>query len=96
VVPGFWQWLDSANSKDLVMSIKEVRKELLERGDKLSLWCKPRKKMFIDTGDGKTYGSLQLLATWVSENYEPAAQANFFKMQILFWLGMPMRIITLL
>jgi hypothetical protein len=79
VVPGFWQWLDSANSRDLVMSIKEVRKELLERKDKLSYWCKPRKKMFVDADDGKTYESLQLLATWVNENYEPAAQGKFFQ-----------------
>ncbi|MGA9452674.1 MAG: DUF4411 family protein [Verrucomicrobiia bacterium] len=78
VVPGFWQWLDSANSAGKVMSIKAVRKELLERSDKLSLWCKSRKKMFVDTEDGKTYESLQLLATWVSERYEPAAQTKFF------------------
>lgn len=61
------------------MSINEVRKELIERGDKLSLWCKARKKMFVDTKDGKIYESLQLLATWVNETYKEAAQTKFFR-----------------
>lgn len=78
VVPAFWEWLDVARSQGLVMSVDEVLKELLERKDKLSLWCKARKKMFVDTKDGKAYGSFELLATWVAENYEKAAQAKFF------------------
>lgn len=78
VVEGFWQWLDVASSKGLAMSIDEVRKELLGRKDRLSVWCKTRKKMFVSTKDGKTYESFQLLATWVGERYEPAAQAKFF------------------
>jgi phage host-nuclease inhibitor protein Gam len=49
------------------MSISDVRKELLDRKDRLSNWCKTRKKMFVDTSDAKTYASLQMLATWVSE-----------------------------
>ena len=77
VVEGFWEWLDKANSQGLVMSIKEVRKELLEYKDKLSLWAKARKKFFVDTSDDKTFDSCKDLAAWVAENYEQAAQAKF-------------------
>jgi hypothetical protein len=79
VCPAFWEWLCFANSKGKLISIKEVYKELIERGDMLSNWCKPRSGVFVDTGDGETYGSLQLLATWVNENYEQAAQNKFFR-----------------
>ncbi len=47
------------------------------REDRLSLWCKTRAKMFVDTNDGSTYESLCILSTWVCENYAPAAQAKF-------------------
>lgn len=77
VCPGFWEWLDDANSKDLIISIKEVRKELMEYKDLLSLWAKARKKMFVETQDGSTIESCKDLATWVYENYEQAAAAKF-------------------
>ena len=76
--PGFWKWLDHAHAKGSILSIKQVRDELMGREDRLSLWCKPRKSIFVDTSDAKTYESLQLLATWVNQNYQPSAQAKFF------------------
>jgi hypothetical protein len=79
VCPGFWDWLIFAHSKGLIMSVKEVQKELIDRGDRLSLWCRNQKAMFVDTSGGKTYESFQLLATWVSEHYQVAAQNKFFK-----------------
>jgi hypothetical protein len=78
VVEGFWKWLDIACSNGVIFSIDEVRKELLDRGDKLSLWGKTRKKMFLSTKDSKTYESFGILATWVGEHYQPAFQAQFF------------------
>lgn len=81
VCPGFWDWLIRANESGLLLSIKEVRKEIMRRKDKLSLWCgnKYRNKMFVETGDPETYESLGILATWVSQNYSVAAQSKFFK-----------------
>ncbi len=81
VCPGFWNWLIEANNRDVLFSIQQVRKEIMERKDMLSLWCgnKYRKKMFLETKDSKTYEELQLLATWVSQNYQMAAQNKFFK-----------------
>ncbi|HZM03950.1 MAG TPA: DUF4411 family protein [Candidatus Saccharimonadales bacterium] len=77
--PGFWQWLDYAHSKGLLLSVSEVRDELMARNDKLALWCKTRSTMFADTkNDGKTYESFPLLSSWVFENYSDAAQAKFF------------------
>jgi hypothetical protein len=78
VVEGFWR-LDIANSYGTIFSVDQVRKELLERKDRLSIWCKSRKKMFVSTKDGKTYDSFGILATWVSEHYQPAFQTKFFK-----------------
>ena len=76
--PGFWVWLDYAYSKNQILSVKKVRDELMGRKDRLAGWCKTRSKMFVDTNDGKTYGSLAILSSWVSENYTDAAQAQFF------------------
>ena len=75
--PGFWKWLDHANAQGLLISIKQVRDELMEREDRLTLWCKLRKPMFVDTDDAKTYESMKILAAWVCQNYQPAAQAKF-------------------
>jgi hypothetical protein len=77
VCPGFWDWLVYAHEKDLLLSVKQVRDELLERGDKLSLWCKTHRKLFVDTNDGKTFDSMKSLSAWVAQNYQPAAQAKF-------------------
>lgn len=75
--PGFWLWLDKAHEKGLVFSVKKVRDELLARQDRLSVWAKPRSKMFIDTNEPKTFESMKILSTWVYQNYKPAAQAKF-------------------
>jgi hypothetical protein len=75
--PGFWKWLDFAHEKGLVLSVKKVRDELLEREDLLSNWCKSRGKMFVPTDDNKTYESMKILSGWVTMNYHPAAQAKF-------------------
>ena len=44
---------DQAREKGVVMSVKKVRDELMGRQDKLSLWCKTRSQMFVDTNDPK-------------------------------------------
>jgi hypothetical protein len=75
--PGFWSWLDHAFEKDLILSVKKVRDELLEREDRLSNWCKPRSKMFVETDDKETFESMKILSGWVVDNFQPAAQAKF-------------------
>ena len=91
ICPGFWNWLDAANSDGKVMSVNAVRKELMGRKDWLTNWCKSRKKMFMDTSDGNMYESLQILATWAHEMYAPAYQAKFFAAADFVLVGyMPM------
>ena len=75
--PGFWEWLDKAHEKGLVLSVKKVRDELMGRQDRLSLWCKPRNTMFVDTNDPKTFESMKILSAWVCGKYQSAAQAKF-------------------
>jgi hypothetical protein len=77
ICPGFWTWLDHAHAKGLILSIKQVRDELMGRQDRLTNWCKSRSKMFVDTNDEKTYEKLALLTSWVVGNYADAAQAKF-------------------
>jgi len=60
------------------MSVKKVRDELMEREDRLTVWCRNRKKMFVNTEDAETFESMKMLSTWVIENYLHAAQAKFF------------------
>ena len=77
ICPGFWEWLDRAFAEGVLLSIKGVRDELMQRQVRLSTWCRSRKQMFLDTNDGKTYESLKLLSGWVSENYNGAAKTKF-------------------
>jgi hypothetical protein len=78
VVPGFWGWLDREHANGRIFSVKKVRDELLALEDELARWVKPRKAMFINTDDGKTYESLALLSGWASAKYQQAACAKFF------------------
>ncbi len=75
--PGFWKWLDIAYNNGTLLSVKQVRNELLAREDRLSLWRKSRSKMFVDTNDKDTFESMKVLSAWVVEHYQPAAQATF-------------------
>lgn len=75
--PGFWKWLDIAFAGGVLLSVKQVRDELLQRDDKLALWCKSRSKMFVETNDKGTFESMKILSSWVYEHYQPAAQATF-------------------
>ncbi|HXR04023.1 MAG TPA: DUF4411 family protein [Verrucomicrobiae bacterium] len=77
VCPGFWEWLAYAHGKDLLLSVKQVRDELLAREDKLTMWCRTHRKLFVDTNDGKTFDSMKSLSAWVIQNYQPAAQVKF-------------------
>jgi len=78
VCPGFWQWIDQAHSEGTLLSIRDVRDELLRLEDGLSNWVKPRTSLFVSTADNKTYESSKLLSGWVEQNYKQAAQAEFF------------------
>ena len=70
--------------KGTIISVKQVRDELMEREDRLSLWCKNKKSMFVDTNDTETYESMKILSPWVCQNYLPAAQAKFLDAQTSF------------
>jgi len=77
--PGFWGWLDHSNKIGIALSVKRVRDELMGRQDQLSLWCKSRTKMFVETADNETFESMKLLTGWVTDNFSPAAQAKFLR-----------------
>jgi hypothetical protein len=79
ICPGFWKWLCRTHKRGDLLSIKQVRDEILQRNDELSRWCKQRKEIFVDTDDGETVESQKLLSTWVNEQYTPAAQTAFFR-----------------
>lgn len=87
VCPGFWGWLDDAHSKGKLLSIKDVRDELMRLEDDLSKWAKPRSKMFLDRNDEGTYESLKILSGWVEANYLSPAQSEFFGAADFFLVG---------
>jgi hypothetical protein len=78
VVPGFWQWLDWAHEIGVIRSIAAVRKELLERDDRLSKWVRTRKTLFVVNHDARTLDSARQLAAWAAKTFEPYHQAEFF------------------
>ena len=87
VCPGFWEWIDQAFSEKKVLSIRDVRAELLRLEDDLSKWAKSRTDLFVNHNDNETYESLKLLSGWVEQRYSPAAQAEFFGAADFFLVG---------
>jgi hypothetical protein len=87
VCPGFWAWIDQAFSEDKLLSIRQVREELLRLDDDLSKWAKSRTGLFVDHNDAATYDSLKLLSGWVETNFASAFQAEFFGAADFFLVG---------
>ena len=76
--PGFWNWLELANSRGLVPSVEAVYNELASSDDELAEWVKAHRSMFLPL-TATELPSVAAVNRWANDsvNYEPAAKAEF-------------------
>jgi len=76
--PAFWDWIDQAHRGGLVYSIRQVKNELSEREDELSVWAAERPDSFFLESDQGLRPFLSRVSTWVDRaDYEPRAKNQF-------------------
>jgi len=81
IVPGFWDWLLSANGNGEVYSIERVGQELRDGGDELADWAAQRDAGFFLPPDEAVVTSLAATSEWAQGCglYETAAIATFLQ-----------------
>lgn len=77
LVPGFWEWLDSASDAGVIGSIDQVRHELTRGTDDLSKWASGRPDVFRPA-DELVVKKLAELSVWANgAGYTSAAVSEF-------------------
>ena len=85
-VPGFWDWLQSANESGLVASVSGVLDEILAVNDDLSIWAAQRGHGFFIPPDEPILPALAQVANWANgQNFDAAAVATFLQVAD-YWL----------
>ena len=76
--PAFWEWLDLANTKHTVLSIENVRTELLGGSDELATWAAQHGSSFFIALDAAMVPSIRAMTSWaMTAGYEQGA-VNLF------------------
>ncbi len=76
--PAFWEWFIEENSKGRVLSIDQVRDELLADEDELAEWTKQRGETFVWKTDPAILPTCEEVSDWVqSQNFGPTAVNTF-------------------
>jgi len=75
ICPGFWDWLDIAHTAGRVLSIEQVKDELVDPD--LAVWAGARPAFFLQP-DAAVVSRLGDLSTWATtDGYEPGAIGIF-------------------
>lgn len=76
--PAFWDWIDEQRQRSNVLSIENVRDELVGVGDELSEWANQRGSDLFLPLDSAVLPSLRGVSEWANgAGYEPAG-VNIF------------------
>lgn len=79
--PAFWDWLEINARNGNVLSIYEVRDELLGWQDELSDWARDQGESFFRRQDASVAASFGLVASWVQGHSEYTASAKYTFLQ---------------
>jgi hypothetical protein len=78
--PGFWDWIDRANAAGTVISIENVRIELLAGKDDLATWASGRGGSLFIQLDATMAPSLRATSVWATTSgYDPGAVSLFLQ-----------------
>lgn len=76
--PGFWDWLDLANTRGEVHSIRPVLMELREGQDELKDWVNARRPSFFLPMDAPAVGMVSRVVQWVQDgDFKDEAKRDF-------------------
>ena len=88
--PGFWEWLDIANTNGRIRSIEAVLNEVEAFGDDLRDWARDRRQLFPRL-EPELAPSLQNLSAWTNSGfYTPGAVVTFLDAADYFLVGSAM------
>jgi hypothetical protein len=71
ICPGFWNWLESNNATQKVLSIDYIRDELAKGNDELTDWSLDNSQFFLSCDDEETqkkYGDIAAYAATLNMN----------------------------
>lgn len=78
--PGFWTWIDRANTAGKVFSISKVFDELRAGEDELAEWAQHRRERLFLAADEPVIDSLRGLSRWANDGrYEQTGVATFLQ-----------------
>lgn len=79
--PAFWDWILSEHRRGTVLSIEQVKDELLAGADELADWAKERESTFFAAPDVAVLSALVEVANWAvsEERYEQVAVDAFLQ-----------------
>ena len=76
--PAFWKWLSSANENGTVLSIEQVRREILSRTDELAEWVAGRgDDFFVPFREPSAFAEVYFWVRESERNYRSAAIDDF-------------------
>lgn len=77
--PAFWSWLVGRTQDGSVISLTQVKDEILGGEDELEAWVKNEGSGLFVSVDQKTSDEFPWLSEWVNNNpqYDPAAKSTF-------------------
>ena len=78
IAPGFWDWLESAQTDGLIATVKRVRDEIEDGNDDLASWAKALPSTFAIDVEDADIAHLANLSQWAnSSGFTPAAVSEF-------------------
>lgn len=89
IVPGFWEWLVTANADGVLYSVERVAQELREGADELADWVGDRDASFFLPPDDAVVNGLAATIEWANGCglYDPAAVATFAQAADYYLIG---------
>jgi hypothetical protein len=80
IMPVFWETIKQQAARSMIVSIREVHRELLAGKDELSAWAKTQAGWFLDNSDAATINALDLVGKAVgtrTPSYKSVAKTKF-------------------
>ena len=84
--PAFWDWLLDASDRQVVISITQVKDELISGDDELSKWVSNEGAKLFQSVDAKTQPEIRGIASWANAatEYDAPAKSAFLQVADFF------------
>lgn len=84
--PGFWEWLETFPEVNSILTISQVKEELLEPKDELSRWVNKLPKNFFMESSIEIQYKLKEIVNYVQSSYNKQSEIDKFLSKADPWL----------